>query len=65
MNNKELLKDLYELLKKYNAYMRTEEDYISIIHEDTDEQIQSFFYMIDTVDIGFSLRDMEDENEEV
>ena len=63
MNNKELLTDLYKLLKKHKAYMRTDEDWISINHDDTDEQIQSFFYMIDTVEISFRLRDMEDENE--
>lgn len=64
MSKKELLTDLYTLLKKHKAYMRTEEDWISIIHEDTGEQIQSFFYMIDTVDISFSLHDMEMEDEE-
>ena len=61
MNKKELLTDLYTLLKKHNAYMRTDEDHISIIREDTDEQIQIFFYMIDTVEINYRLRDMERE----
>ena len=58
MDKKELLKDLYSFLKKHNAYMRTEEDYISIIRDDTDEQLQVFFYMVDNVEIKYRLRDM-------
>lgn len=65
MNNKDLLTDLCTLLKKHKIYLRTDEDEILIIDDDTNKPIQGFYYMIDTVELNYRLSDMEKDNETV